>query len=134
MWLSICHYRLRKYYLIRSSSVCPMNSPGPSATDIQSHLYNSFIHACTYDVAIRVSGRTWRAVYKLHRVVLIQSVRTAFTYYPSSPDIPFQGFFRSLFTAGFSESQAARRAATDDIYVTFDDCNITRPGVWNGYE
>jgi hypothetical protein len=51
-----------------------MNPPGPSATDIQSHLYNSFIHASTYDVLIRVSGRTWRAIYKLHRVVLIQSV------------------------------------------------------------
>ncbi len=55
---------------------CSMNPPGPSATDIQSHLYNSFIHASTYDVAIRISGRTWRAIYKLHRVVLIQSVRS----------------------------------------------------------
>jgi hypothetical protein len=58
------------------SLLCSMNPPGPSATDIQSHLYNSFIHASTYDVAIRVSGRTWRAIYKLHRVVLIQSVRS----------------------------------------------------------
>lgn len=50
-----------------------MHSPGPSASDIQSHLYSSFLQASTYDVAICVTGN-WRAVYKLHRVVLIQSV------------------------------------------------------------
>jgi len=46
----------------------------PSPLDVQSHLYTSFLHASTYDVALRVSG-TWKAIYKLHRVVLIQSVR-----------------------------------------------------------
>lgn len=45
----------------------------PSPSDIQTHLYNSFLHASTYDVALRVSG-SWNAIYKLHRVVLIQSV------------------------------------------------------------
>jgi len=136
MWLSICHCRLRKCLALLIPQADPpplfgsMNPPGPSATDIQSHLYNSFIHASTYDVAIRVSGRTWRAIYKLHRVVLIQSVRSC-SYLPGRnlPNHSCQGFFRSLFTAGFSESQAARRGGTDEISVTFDDCNITRPGV-----
>jgi len=45
----------------------------PLPLDIQSHLYASFLHSSTYDVALRVSG-TWNAIYKLHRVVLIQSV------------------------------------------------------------
>ncbi|KAF9535770.1 hypothetical protein CPB83DRAFT_779953 [Crepidotus variabilis] len=87
-----------------------MNSPGPTATDIQSHLYNSFIQGSTYDVAIRVTGN-WTALYKLHRVVLIQS-----------------GFFRSLFTAGFVESKPNRpRSSSEEICVSFDDYNITRP-------
>ncbi|CAA7260014.1 unnamed protein product [Cyclocybe aegerita] len=89
-----------------------MHSPGPSPSDIQSHLYTSFIQASTYDVAIRVSG-TWNAVYRLHRVVLIQSE-----------------FFRSLFTAGFSESSnkhSIHRNGADEISVIFDDFNITRP-------
>jgi hypothetical protein len=53
-----------------------LSSPNamPSSLDVQSHLYTSFLHASTYDVALRVSG-TWNAIYKLHRVVLIQSVR-----------------------------------------------------------
>uniref|UniRef100_A0A8H8CQL6 BTB domain-containing protein n=1 Tax=Psilocybe cubensis TaxID=181762 RepID=A0A8H8CQL6_PSICU len=89
-----------------------MYSPGPSPFDIQTHLYTSFLQASTYDVALRVSG-SWNAVYKLHRVVLIQS-----------------GFFRSLFTAGFAESTVQLvplRNGTDEISVTFDDLNITRP-------
>lgn len=49
-----------------------MVSTGPSAADIQTHLYASFLQASTYDVALRVSG-SWSAIYKLHRVVLIQS-------------------------------------------------------------
>ncbi|KAF5355253.1 hypothetical protein D9758_006020 [Tetrapyrgos nigripes] len=80
-----------------------MNSPGPSPADIQSHLYQSFLQRSTADVALRVSG-TWSAIYRLHRVVLIQS-----------------GFFRSLFTAGFSESSHVR-----EIEVSLDDANITR--------
>jgi hypothetical protein len=50
-----------------------MFSPGPSPAEIQSHLYTSLLQASAYDVAIRITG-TWKAVYKLHRVVLIQSV------------------------------------------------------------
>lgn len=53
----------------------------------------------------------------------------SFTSTPFLPDHSCQGFFRSLFTAGFSESRAARRGGADEISVTFDDCNITRPGV-----
>ncbi|KAF9569807.1 hypothetical protein CPC08DRAFT_756787 [Agrocybe pediades] len=89
-----------------------MHLPGPTPSDIQSHLYSSFLQASTYDVALRVNG-TWNAVYKLHRVVLIQS-----------------GFFKSLFTGGFSESvpnNKAIRNAADEISVTFADMNITRP-------
>lgn len=40
---------------------------------IQSHIYDSFLKKQTVDVVLRVQG-TWSALYKLHRVVLIQSV------------------------------------------------------------
>ena len=104
-----------------------MHTLGPSATDIQSHLYNSFITASTHDVAIRVEG-SWTAVYKLHRVVLIQSVRGTLID-TSHAHTPLQGFFRSLFTAGFLESKSSRsRNGPDEITVVFDDFNITRPG------
>ena len=52
-----------------------MLSPGLSPPEIQSHLYASLLQADAYDVAIHVTG-TWKAVYKLHRVVLIQSVNS----------------------------------------------------------
>lgn len=51
-----------------------MTSPSPSASDLQSHLYQSFLTRKTTDVALNVSGASWHAVYHLHRVVLIQSV------------------------------------------------------------
>lgn len=50
--------------------------PSLSPVDIQSHLYNSLLEARTADVALRVRG-TWEAVYRLHRVVLIQAVSLA---------------------------------------------------------
>ncbi|KAG6869050.1 hypothetical protein C0993_004723 [Termitomyces sp. T159_Od127] len=83
---------------------------GPSAVDIQNHLYTSFLEGSTADVALRVHG-TWDAIYKLHRVVLIQS-----------------GFFRSLFTAGFAESTPRIGSCTgpEEIVIHFDDPNITR--------
>jgi len=39
-----------------------------------------------------------------------------------------QGFFRSLFTSGFSESAVKLTTGTDEINITFDDLNITRAG------
>lgn len=42
-----------------------------------------------------------------------------------------QGFFRSLFTAGFSESAKRHidlRNGKDEISLVFDDHNITRAG------
>ncbi|KAG6852517.1 hypothetical protein C0991_011264 [Blastosporella zonata] len=80
----------------------------PSAADIQNHLYTSFLEGSTADVALRVHG-SWDAIYKLHRVVLIQS-----------------GFFRSLFTAGFAESNPRIGTGPDEIVIYFDDPNITR--------
>ncbi|KAF8060968.1 hypothetical protein FPV67DRAFT_1423050 [Lyophyllum atratum] len=82
----------------------------PSAVDIQNHLYISFLQGSTTDVALRVHG-SWEGIYKLHRVVLIQS-----------------GFFRSLFTAGFAEStpRLASSSGPDEIVIHFDDPNITR--------
>jgi hypothetical protein len=44
-----------------------------SSQDLQRHLYASFIHSRTPDVAIRVKGASWHAIYRLHRVVLIQA-------------------------------------------------------------
>lgn len=104
--------------------------PEPSAVEIQSHLYNSLLQASAYDVAIRVTG-TWKAVYKLHRVVLIQSVNPKIQIFRNiSLKIITQGFFRSLFTAGFSESSTRRGNPNDEpeITIVFDDYNITRPG------
>jgi hypothetical protein len=49
----------------RSTSISPV--------DLQSHLYTSLLEARTADVALRVRG-TWQAIYRLHRVVLIQAV------------------------------------------------------------
>ncbi|PFH54700.1 hypothetical protein AMATHDRAFT_185472 [Amanita thiersii Skay4041] len=89
----------------------PLGSPGPSAYDIQSHLYLAFLQGRTADVALRITG-SWNAIYKLHRVVLIQS-----------------GFFRSLFTGGFSESAPrlhSHQYGADQIELVFDDRNITR--------
>jgi hypothetical protein len=50
-----------------------MNLPGPSPAAIQTHLYSSFLEAKTADVTLHVRG-TWEAIYRLHRVVLIQAV------------------------------------------------------------
>ncbi|KAK0446424.1 uncharacterized protein EV420DRAFT_901967 [Desarmillaria tabescens] len=85
-----------------------MNYPLPSPQDLQSHLYHAFLDGKTADVALRISG-SWRAVYHLHRVILIQS-----------------GFFRSLFTAGFVEASPSQFSVPDEIDVVFDDHNITR--------
>lgn len=52
-----------------------MNNRTPSPADIQSHIYAALLQGKTADVALRVKG-TWSAVYKLHRLVLIQSVNT----------------------------------------------------------
>ena len=57
----------------------PMDSGASPSTsispiDIQSHLYTSLLEARTADVTLKVNG-TWKAVYKLHRVVIIQAVR-----------------------------------------------------------
>ena len=41
--------------------------------NLQDHLYASFLDGSTADVALHISG-SWQAVYKLHRVVLIQAV------------------------------------------------------------
>ncbi|EIN13191.1 hypothetical protein PUNSTDRAFT_123350 [Punctularia strigosozonata HHB-11173 SS5] len=82
-----------------------------SPTSLQQHLYASLLQGHTADVALRVRG-SWDAVYKLHRVVLIQS-----------------GFFRSMFTSGFSESKhrfASHIAGPDQVDIVFDDPNITR--------
>jgi hypothetical protein len=61
----------------RSTSIHPMDSGSSSSSispiDIQSHLYASLLEGRTADVALRVRG-TWQAVYRLHRVVLIQAV------------------------------------------------------------
>ncbi|KAL4069312.1 hypothetical protein J3A83DRAFT_4095305 [Scleroderma citrinum] len=89
-------------------------SPGsPPAVDLQQHIYNSLLESRTADISLHIKG-TWEAVYKLHRVVLIQS-----------------GFFNSLFTAGFLESSpslCSSISGTKNIDIVFDDRNITRAG------
>jgi len=61
-------------------STPPMNTATLSSVDLQQHIYNSLLESRTADVALHVRG-TWEAVYRLHRVVLIQSVRPAPVYY-----------------------------------------------------
>ncbi|KAF5355667.1 hypothetical protein D9756_003978 [Leucocoprinus leucothites] len=88
-----------------------MNNYIPSPADIQSHIYTSLLQGNTPDVALRVRG-TWSAVYKLHRIILIQS-----------------GFFQSLFTSGFLESSLRGRNlkyGCDVVDIVFPDRNITR--------
>ena len=51
----------------------PMSPGSPSSVDLQQHIYNSLLESRTADICLHVKG-TWEAVYKLHRVVLIQSV------------------------------------------------------------
>ena len=72
-----------------------MSPSGPSSTDIQAHLYNSFLEGKAADVVLNVDG-TWRAIYRLHRVVLIQAVR--FSRHTRSmlgcADIMFASVFR----------------------------------------
>ncbi|GJJ13924.1 hypothetical protein Clacol_008181 [Clathrus columnatus] len=91
-----------------------LSSSKYTPNEIQSHLYLSFLHGYTSDVSLHVKARSWEAIYQLHRVVLIQA-----------------GFFRSLFTAGFIESQNPRGSgvAEDEVHVRFDDLNITRAGM-----
>lgn len=52
-------------------------SPGltsaPSPASLQNHIYTAFLERRTADVALHVRG-SWHAIYKLHRVVLIQAV------------------------------------------------------------
>ena len=61
----------------RSRRINPPMSPATlSSVDLQLHIYNSLLESRTADVALHVRG-TWEAIYKLHRVVLIQSVRPA---------------------------------------------------------
>ncbi|KAJ7102463.1 hypothetical protein B0H15DRAFT_875979 [Mycena belliarum] len=77
-----------------------------SAETIQRHIYASFLHGRTPDVALRVHG-SWHATYRLHRIILIQA-----------------GFFNSLFTAGFAESSPGPQP--EEVQIVFDDMNITR--------
>lgn len=63
--------------LFSSSLISPAYTPDIMAThpprNLQDHLYTSFLEGSTADVALHISG-SWQAVYKLHRVVLIQAV------------------------------------------------------------
>lgn len=87
------------------SSISMKNMP----QHLQSHLYEAFLSGTTYDVLLRVTGN-WDAVYKLHRIVLIQA-----------------DFFRSLFTSGFKESTSHPKGAQGEVVVRFDhDPNVTR--------
>ena len=52
-----------------------------SASDIQLHLYDAFLNGRTSDVNLHVRG-SWEGIYKLHRVVLIQAVRSQSSFLP----------------------------------------------------
>jgi hypothetical protein len=63
-----------------STSTSPARAPSTPAFDLQAHLFASLLQGHTADVSLVVHG-SWEAVYRLHRVVLIQAVRTPI-YYP----------------------------------------------------
>ncbi|KAI0307502.1 hypothetical protein B0F90DRAFT_1620846 [Multifurca ochricompacta] len=94
--------------------ISPISSPVPPPAEFQAHIYNSFLQGKTSDVTLRIRA-SWDAVYKFHRVVLIQAE-----------------FFRHLFTGGFVESEgkdsSLRSSVPSPIEVVFDDTNITRAG------
>ena len=56
------------------SAYTPDAMAAHSPRNLQDHLYASFLEGSTADVALHISG-SWQAIYKLHRVVLIQAVR-----------------------------------------------------------
>ena len=60
-----------------SSPISPACTPDAmvahSPRNLQDHLYASFLEGSTADVALHISG-SWNAVYRLHRVILIQAV------------------------------------------------------------
>ncbi|KAG9096127.1 hypothetical protein FRC06_008995, partial [Ceratobasidium sp. 370] len=87
-----------------------VSSPPHSPRHIQNHLYQMFLEGQTADVSVVIRG-SWEALYRLHRVILIQS-----------------DYFRTLFTNGFLESSrsAAGSTSSDVIELHFDDPNITR--------
>ncbi|KAG9100471.1 hypothetical protein FS749_015227 [Ceratobasidium sp. UAMH 11750] len=89
-----------------------VSSPPHSPRHIQNHLYQMFLEGQTADVSVVIRG-SWEALYRLHRVILIQS-----------------DYFRTLFTNGFLESSrsAAGSTSSDVIELHFDDPNITRAG------
>lgn len=64
-------------FSLSSPPTSPAYTPDTMAAhpprNLQDHLYTSFLEGSTADVALHVSG-SWEAVYKLHRVVLIQAV------------------------------------------------------------
>ncbi|KLO20430.1 hypothetical protein SCHPADRAFT_6158 [Schizopora paradoxa] len=74
-----------------------------AADALQNHLYRAFLDGRTHDILLHVRG-SWEGLYRLHRVVLIQS-----------------GFFKALFDGGFRESESG-----GEVEVHFDDPNITR--------
>lgn len=53
-----------------------LRSPTNTPQLLQSHLYEAFLSGETADISLRVSG-SWNAVYRLHRIVLTQAVRSA---------------------------------------------------------
>jgi hypothetical protein len=130
------HLQVKRSVNISSpmSSPVVVVSPVPRPADFQAHVYNSFLQGRTSDVAIRIRG-SWEAIYKFHRVVLIQAVRTLGFFAPTLSSLtPFEDYFRHLFTGGFIESEdkdstPGSRVASGPIDVEFDDTNITRAGM-----
>lgn len=109
----------------------PTSSPVPRPAEFQAHIYNSFLQGRTSDVDIRIRA-SWDAIYKFHRVVLIQAVRSLVFVRSNVSLYSFEEFFRHLFTGGFSESEdkdsSSGSRVSRPIEVVFDDINITRPG------
>lgn len=64
------------------SSPSLVNASSPAA--LQNHIYAAFLDRRTADVALHVHG-SWHAIYKLHRVVLIQAVSSIAICSPFPP-------------------------------------------------
>lgn len=77
---SLFHPTISRMGNTQPTASSPLASPSrPSPVDLQAHLYASLLEGHTADVTLRIRG-AWEAIYKLHRVVLIQAVSCSQTH------------------------------------------------------
>jgi hypothetical protein len=107
--------------------LCPRSRPaagtmaagavlGVMASDLQAHLFASLLNGHTADVSLVVRGAAWEGVYRLHRVVLIQAVRS----------ISLRGW--SLLIIGDPGHIGFLPVALPELRVLRNSSSLSRPG------